>query len=62
MIEKYPLQNEPDKTMWVFAKNDKFYGHIVKNRTEKAPAKLVFETEKYASVELLKAEYPELSV
>ncbi|TXK80056.1 hypothetical protein [Paenibacillus sp. N3.4] len=58
MIEKYPLQKEPDKTMFVFEKNGKFYGHIVKNKTEKSVAKLVFETVKYESVELLKSEYP----
>ncbi|MFE5317582.1 hypothetical protein ACFQ88_02620 [Paenibacillus sp. NPDC056579] len=59
MIEKYILRDEPDKTMFVFAKNGKYYGHIVKNKTEKAPAKFVFETESYESVEALKAAYPQ---
>lgn len=60
MIEKYPLANEPGKTMFVFpALAGKVYGHIVKNRTAKEPAKLVFETAKYDSVAALKADYPE---
>ncbi|WP_010495058.1 hypothetical protein [Paenibacillus elgii] len=58
MIEKYTIASEPDKTMFVFAKNGQFYGHIVKNATTKAPAKLVFETEKYTTVDALKAAYP----
>lgn len=60
MIEKYPLLNEPDKTMFVFMKNGKYYGHIVKNKTDKQPAKLVFETAKYDSIEQLKIDYPKL--
>lgn len=60
MIEKYGLQEEPDKTMFVFAKDGKFYGHIVKNKTDKAPAKFVFETAKYNTLEELKSEYPPL--
>lgn len=59
MIEKYPLLNEPDKMMFVFAKNGKYYGHIIKNKTAKAAAKLIFETAKFDTVEALKAEYPE---
>jgi len=58
MIEKYVLSNEPDKTMFVFEKNGKFYGHIIKNKTDKAPAKFLFETAKFESVEKLKEEYP----
>lgn len=58
MLDKYPLLNETDKTMFVFEKNGKIYGHIVKNKTDKAPTKIVFETEKYESVEKLKQEYP----
>ncbi len=58
MIEKYTLLNEPDKTMFIFEKNGKFYGHIVKNKTDKSVAKIVFETAKYTSVELIKNEYP----
>lgn len=58
MIEKYPLQKEKDKTMFVFERNGKIYGHIIKNKTEKAPAKFIFETEKYDSIEKLKEEYP----
>lgn len=60
MISKYPLEKEPDKTMFVFEKSGKVYGHIIKNKTDKAPAKFVFETEKYDSIELLKNDYPEL--
>jgi hypothetical protein len=60
MIEKYKLLNEPDKSMFVFAANGKFYGHIVKDRTGKEPAKFVFETQRYESVEALKADYPPL--
>ncbi|MCS7460449.1 hypothetical protein N0M98_09875 [Paenibacillus doosanensis] len=58
MIEKYTLLKEPDKTMFVFFKNDKYYGHIIKNKTDKAPAKFIFETDKYDSLEQLKADYP----
>lgn len=56
---QYPLREEPGKTMFVFEKQGKVYGHIVKNRTDKAPAKFLFETPKFDSIELLKAEYPE---
>ncbi|MCZ8513391.1 hypothetical protein O9H85_13325 [Paenibacillus filicis] len=59
MIERYVLVNEPDKTMFVFGKNGQYYGHIIKNKTEKAPAKLVFETEKFGSIVELKEAYPE---
>ncbi|WP_010498317.1 hypothetical protein [Paenibacillus elgii] len=58
MIEKYPLLKEADKTMFVFERNGKVYGHIIKNKTEKDPAKFIFETEKYGSIEKLKEEYP----
>lgn len=60
MVEKYKLKNETDKTMFVFNQSGKIYGHIIKDRTEKAPAKLVFETGKYMSVEELKNDYPEI--
>ncbi|MDF2650001.1 MAG: hypothetical protein K0Q73_5806 [Paenibacillus sp.] len=59
MIEKYTLANEPDKTMFVFASGNKVYGHIVKNRTDKAPAKFIFETQRYESTDALKADYLE---
>jgi hypothetical protein len=59
MQEKYPLRDEPGKTMFVFQKNGKVFGHIIQNRTDKAPAKFIFETEKYDSVDELKAQYPE---
>lgn len=60
MIEKYSLRDEPGKTMFVFpALAGKVYGHIVKNRTDKEPAKLVFETAKYENAEALKQDYPE---
>ncbi|SED09993.1 hypothetical protein [Paenibacillus sp. GP183] len=52
MLEKYPLREELGKTMFVFEKFGKYYGHIIKNRTDKAPALFLFETTK------LKAEYP----
>jgi hypothetical protein len=62
VIEKYSLLDEPGKTMFVFSNiAGKFYGHIIKDRTDKAPAKLLFETGKYDSVEALKADYPEAS-
>lgn len=62
MIEKYPIANETGKTMFVFsALAGKVYGHIVKDRTAKDPAKIIFETARYESVELLKADYPEAS-
>jgi hypothetical protein len=59
MLEKYPLRDEPDKTMFVFEKNGKIYGHIVKDRTDKAPAKFIFETKKFNSVDELKTEFTE---
>ncbi|MDQ0896320.1 MULTISPECIES: hypothetical protein [unclassified Paenibacillus] len=48
--------------MFVFEKSGKYYGHIVKNKTDKAPAKLIFETPKFGTVEELKAEYPSAEV
>jgi hypothetical protein len=33
MKEKYALWDEPNNTMFVFEKNGKYYGHIVKDRT-----------------------------
>ncbi len=59
MPTTYPLRDEPGKTMFVFEKHVRIYGHIIKNRTDKELAKFVFETEKFDSVEALKAEYPE---
>lgn len=58
MNNKYPLKDESGKTMFVFEKHGKVYGHIVRNRTDKEPAKLLFETEKFDSVEALQTEYP----
>jgi hypothetical protein len=58
MIEKYPLLDEPGKTMFIFEKLGKFYGHIIKDRTGKAPALFIFETPKYESIDQLKADYP----
>lgn len=58
MIERYALLNEPGRTMCVFEKAGRYYGHILKDRTGNTPVKLVFETETYSSVEALKAEYP----
>jgi hypothetical protein len=60
MLERYPLLEDRGKTMMVFTKNGKFYGHIVKDKTEKSPAKFMFETQTFETIELLKAEYPEL--
>ncbi|TVX98372.1 hypothetical protein [Paenibacillus cremeus] len=62
MIEKYALRDEPDKTMFVFKSRvgTQVYGHIIRNRTETSPAKLVFETAKFESIDDLKAEYPAL--
>ncbi|MBB6670264.1 hypothetical protein [Cohnella nanjingensis] len=56
---RYPLRDEPGKTMFVFEKLGKIYGHVIKDRTDKSPAKFVFETTKYDTLELLKADYPE---
>jgi hypothetical protein len=58
MLEKYSLREQLGKTMFVFEKSGMYYGHIIKDRTEKSPALLVFETAKYESIEQLKAEYP----
>jgi hypothetical protein len=58
MKEKYALLDEPGKTMFEFEKNGKYFGHIVKDRTDKSPAKIAFETPKYDSIEQLKAEFP----
>jgi len=58
-MNTYALQDEPDKIMFVFEKLGKVYGHIIKNKTNKAPAKFIFETSKYDSIELLKTDYPE---
>ncbi|MCC2686177.1 MAG: hypothetical protein K0R75_3076 [Paenibacillaceae bacterium] len=57
-MNKYPLKDEPGKSMVVFEKAGQYYGHIIKEKTEKAPAKFVFETQRYGSLELLKADYP----
>ncbi|MCR8633518.1 hypothetical protein [Paenibacillus radicis (ex Xue et al. 2023)] len=61
MIERYQLLNEPGRTICIFEKNGKYFGHILKDRTDKAPAKLVFETPKYDSLDALKLEYPSKS-
>jgi hypothetical protein len=58
MNEKYTLQDDPGKTMFVFEKNGKYYGQIVKERTIKSPAKIAFETPKYDLIERLNTEYP----
>jgi hypothetical protein len=60
MLERYPLLEDQGKTMIVFTRNGKFYGHIVKDKTEKSPAKFMFETQTFETIEQLKAEYPEL--
>jgi hypothetical protein len=59
MPDKYALRDEPGKTMFVFEKNGKVYGHVVKDKTAKGPAKFVFETPKYDSAAALKADFPE---
>jgi len=56
MPTTYPLRDEPGRTKFVFEKHGLIYGHIVKNRTDKELAKLVFETEKFDSVGALKAD------
>jgi hypothetical protein len=58
MLDKYPLREELGKTMFVFEKSEMYYGHIIKDRTDKAPALFVFETAKYESIVQLKADYP----
>jgi hypothetical protein len=35
-MNKYTLLNEPDKTIFVFEKLGKVYGHIIKNKTIKS--------------------------
>ncbi|MBP1992732.1 hypothetical protein [Paenibacillus eucommiae] len=60
MNEKYAIRDEPGKMMFVFFKNNQYYGHIVKERTDKSPAKIVFETKKYDSLSQLKSDYPPL--
>ncbi len=60
MPEKYSLRDEPGKSIIIFEKHGKVYGHMVKDRDSKGPAKFIFETSKYDSVELLKADYPEV--
>ncbi len=59
MPERYSLRDEPGKSMYVLEKNGKVFGHIVKNKDAKGPTKFLFETPKFDSVELLKAEFPE---
>ncbi|MCD9025883.1 hypothetical protein [Cohnella silvisoli] len=59
MSNKYPLRDEPGKTMFVFEKLGKVYGHVIKDRTDKEMAKFLYETKKYGSIEELKEEYPE---
>jgi hypothetical protein len=61
LLEKYKLANEAGHTMFVFATATKIYGHIIKDRTAKDPAKFKFETPKFDTVEDLKAEYPAAS-
>ncbi|NOU95173.1 hypothetical protein GC093_18370 [Paenibacillus sp. LMG 31456] len=61
MIERYQLLNEPGRTICIFEKSGKYFGHILKDRTDKAPAKLVFETPRYDSLDALKAEYPSMA-
>lgn len=59
MIERYQLRDEPGKTMFIFEKNGNYYGHIVKDKTDNASAKIMFVTPKFDSVEQLKNEYPD---
>lgn len=61
LLEKYKLANEAGRTMFVFATGNKIYGHIIKKRTAIDPAKFMFETQKFDTVEALKAEYPAAS-
>ncbi|NHN33126.1 hypothetical protein G9U52_25240 [Paenibacillus sp. S3N08] len=59
MIERYALL-EKNRTMVTFEKNGKYYGHILKDATDKKPAMIVFETPKFNSLDELKVEYPPL--
>jgi len=61
MSNKYPMKDEPGKSMFVFVKLGKVYGHIIRDKTDKGPAKFIFETPKYDSIDALKADYPEAS-
>lgn len=45
--------------MFVFERGGKVFGHIIKDRTDKVPVKFIFETDKFDTIEALKAEYPE---
>jgi len=56
--KKYPLRDEPGKTLFIFEKNGKFYAHVVKDRTDKTAAKIVFETGKYDSIDEIEKEFP----
>ena len=58
LLDRYPLLNEPGKTMVIFERDGKFVGQVLKNRTEKAPAKLLTETKRYDTIDELIAEYP----
>ncbi|MBB6732677.1 hypothetical protein [Cohnella zeiphila] len=58
MVSKYPLKDKPGRTMFVFERSGKFCGNIIKDHTDKEPAKLVFETERFDSIEALKEAYP----
>jgi len=58
VVNKYPLKDEPGRTMFVFERGGKIVGNIVKDRTAKEPAKLVFETARYNRIEELQADYP----
>jgi hypothetical protein len=60
IVERYKLKNETGKTMFVFSQGGKIYGHIIKDRTNKEPAKFMFETGKYTTLDDLKSDYPEV--
>ncbi|NHN35455.1 hypothetical protein G9U52_37810 [Paenibacillus sp. S3N08] len=59
MIERYALL-EKNRTMVAFEKDGKYYGHILKDATDKKPAMIVFETAKFNSLDALKVEFPPL--
>jgi hypothetical protein len=57
LIESYSLLNENNRTMHIFEKNGKYYGQLIKDRTETSPAKFLFETAKFDTIADLKVEY-----
>jgi hypothetical protein len=58
IVDRYTLRDEKNRTMCVFEKDAKYYGHILKDAIGKKPAMIVFETPRFDSLEAFKLEYP----